>query len=425
MITEATIRRLVRSGRMWRLDDGVGPRAYEKALRLAGAMECLKADASNSHLRHLWIKACRGSIGDWLTFEDYADSYWDEDGETPAEEAWVEEWQWEFPSENYWHLVECVSEDDYVGIFVDGACILRGVKEGATLQDFDEQLSLLDELSQAVNEALSQIRVGIYPALINEELPHSFRWGVMRRCDFWKAAGERGRRFGGRLAEGDARRIARKLSCQPSREEMPGLSSMTMERYFRVLKDAYIAAGFSVEEPSWRGFDADDPRAWYCRIGDCREGRLFEIDQGSEEALEALVAPGMFLNHGFEVIQGRGCSRVFLIPRKSEDGLWRLGMHGHFDFHAEEMALMWEHLNDAGVPTYMQEASWLADILLGEDWVFLAPKDEYVDYLAGQEKFGRRIGMAFHLWDECEEELIDAAEWMPLDIPELSCCSGG
>ena len=80
---------------------------------------------------------------------------------------------------------------------------------------------------------------------------------------------------------------------------------------------------------------------------------------------------------------------------------------------------MWEHLNDAGVPTYMHEASWLADILLGEDWVFLAPKDEYVDYLAGQEKFGRRIGMAFHLWDEYEEELIDAAEWMPLDIPEL------
>ncbi|WP_302962982.1 hypothetical protein [uncultured Adlercreutzia sp.] len=101
--------------------------------------------------------------------------------------------------------------------------------------------------------------------------------------------------------------------------------------------------------------------------------------------------------------------------------MWRLGIHGHFDFHAEEMALIWEHLNDADVPTYMHEASWLADILLGEDWVFLAPKDEYVDCLAGQEKFGRRIGMAFHLWDACERGggLIDAAEWMPLDIPEL------
>lgn len=419
MATEVVIRRPAHYGDAQRFDAAIGPRAYEKALAIAQSMECLESDEGNAHLRHVWIKAKRGRIDEWLTFEEYADSYWEDDSDALAKEDWLEEWQWEFPTDTYWHLVECVTEDDYVAILIDGRCALRGTKENATSQDFDEHLSWLDALSCSIDETLSQIRAGTYAALVDEELPYDFRWGVMRRKDFWAAAGEDGRRFGGRLAACDADRIAERLRRQSDRDEIPGLQSMTMEQHFQALKGAYIAAGFSVEEPGWRGFDIDDPRAWYCRIGDCREDKLFEVDQHSEDALEALVAPGTFLNHGCEVIQGRGCSRVFLVPRKGEDGLWRLSMHGHFDFHAEEMALIWEHLNDVGVPTYLHNASWLAEILLGDDWVFIAPKDEYVDYLAGSEKFGKRVGIALHLWSEYETELIAAAEWMPLDVPEL------
>lgn len=420
MICEAAIRRLVHYGRTQRFDEAIGPCAYERAFALAQSMECLKADDANPCLRHAWIKARRGNIDEWLTYEEYADSYWDDDGTAPTQEKWSEEWQWEFPEEVYWHLIECVAEDDYVAVVIDGRCVLRGNKESATSYDFDEHLGWLNELFCSVGEVLSQIRSGTYASLLNEELPYDFRWGVMKRKDFWAATGEDGRRFGGRLAADDAQRIAKLLKRQPDRDAMPGLRSMTMEGYFHALKGAYVAAGFSIEEPSWRGFDVDDPRAWYCRIGDCREGKLFEIDQASEEALEALMAPGVFLNHGFEVIQGRGCSRVFLAPRKGDDGLWRLFMHGHFDFHAEEMALMWEHLNNVGIPTYLHSASWLAEILLGEDWAFIAPKDEYVDYLAGSEKFGKRVGIAFHLWDEYKTELIRAAEWMPLNVPVLA-----
>lgn len=89
------------------------------------------------------------------------------------------------------------------------------------------------------------------------------------------------------------------------------------------------------------------------------------------------------------------------------------------DFHAEEMALMWEYLNDTRFPTYLQNASELAEVLLGEDWVFIAPKHVSIDYLAGKELFRRRIGIALPLRDAYRDKLIDAAEWMPLDIPEL------
>lgn len=80
------------------------------------------------------------------------------------------------------------------------------------------------------------------------------------------------------------------------------------------------------------------------------------------------------------------------------------------DFHAEKMALMWEYLNDTGFPSYLRNAFELAEVLLGEDWVFIAPKHVSIGYLAGKELFGRRIGIALPLWDAYRGKLIDAAE---------------
>lgn len=420
MVSEATIDRLIYYGCNQRLDDVVGPETYNKILNIARSLECLKSDPDNPNLRHLWIKTERGSIDEWMTFEDFAEHYWDDGSIPPSEDDWYKAWNWELPDETCWHFVESVIEDDYVGIGIDKRCVFRGFKGKGAQQDFEELLSWLDVLACSINESLSQISDGSYASLLDEELPYDFRWGILHRKDFWAITGEDGKRFGGKLAEDVAQRVAEKLRCQPAYEEMPGLDSLTMEQYFQVLKQAYIAAGFSVEGASWRKFDENDPRVWYCRIGDDRDDKLFEIDQNSEEALAELLAPNTFLKHAFEVIQGRGCARVRLTPEKGKDGLWRLRLGGHFDFYADEMALMWEYLNDAGIPTYLYNASSLAEVLLGEDWVFLAPKDEYVDYLSGNEKFGRRVGIALHLWDSYKSELINATEWIPLDIPELA-----
>ena len=81
---------------------------------------------------------------------------------------------------------------------------------------------------------------------------------------------------------------------------------------------------------------------------------------------------------------------------------------------------MWEKLNELGMPTYLSDADNLASLLLGEDWVLLAPSNEYIDYLDGQTKFGRRVGLALHLWDEYADSLAAATEWMPVDVPRIA-----
>ncbi len=174
------------------------------------------------------------------------------------------------------------------------------------------------------------------------------------------------------------------------------------------------------DEDSYKGHAASDPRAWYHRFGDDRDDALYEIDQESEDALRDLVAPDSHLNHGFEVLRGRGCTRVILVPSVAEGGGWRLRMHGRFDAYSFEMARMWRKLNEIGIPTYLYNADALADRLEGVDWVLVAPRHEYVDYLSGSEKFGRKVGSAIHLWEEFERDLVPAVEWMPLEAPELS-----
>ncbi len=108
---------------------------------------------------------------------------------------------------------------------------------------------------------------------------------------------------------------------------------------------------------------------------------------------------------------------MYLTPRPNEDGAWRLFMYGRFDLHADDMARMWRRLNEMGMPTYLHGADDLANILLGEDWILLAPRHEYVDYMSGTEKFGRKVGLALYMDEEHEGLLVEAVEWMPIELP--------
>ena len=127
-----------------------------------------------------------------------------------------------------------------------------------------------------------------------------------------------------------------------------------------------------------------------------------------------------WFNHAFEVLCGRGCNRIYLKPKLLEpNGKWRLDMYGRFDAYADTVARMWKSLNEQGIPTYLHNADDLRKLLLGDDWILIAPRYVYSDYMSTTTQFGRKIGLALHLWEEYEDQLIPRVEWMPLELPVI------
>lgn len=81
-------------------------------------MEPLKPLSDDNSYRELWIVAQRGNPDDWMTFREFRDEYWEEDGE-PAKEQWLAEWRSWFPKDEYWHLLGCREDNGWVVIGID------------------------------------------------------------------------------------------------------------------------------------------------------------------------------------------------------------------------------------------------------------------------------------------------------------------
>lgn len=418
---ETAIRLLKNYDRMSLNPESVSLDVKEAAWEVYEAIKPLQPKNSQQEKRSIWINVARGDIEQWRSFEEYAqeEAAWN-DNPHATEAQWRNEWLWEYPNEEEWHYVTVFREEEWLVIRIDGRTVANPDPSSESSWPDPVRASALRELSKELTRMLGFVREESYGQLVESKLPYRYRWGFMPRKTFWQVAGDAAKRFGGNMPSEEAKELDALMRNQGESEDLPKLKDLTMAQYFAALKEAYKAAGFVNEHDSWLGFDKDDPRAWYCHFGDARDETLFDISQESPDAMRAVFESRVQFNHGFEVLAGRGCTRVHLVPSLTGDGLWYLSMHGSFDAHADDVARMWRKLNEIGMPTYLHRADELASILLGEDQVLFAPQHEYVDYLSGRELFGRKVGIGLHLWEDYEDAIIAHAEWMPIDVPKLS-----
>lgn len=402
-----------------------GDATIEASWALYRAMEPLEPGSDTpgaQENRFIWLRAPRGEIDDWRTFDEWSrDRLCFEDDGDPTEEGWRQEWLGWYPDEYRWHVVSTHRDGEWLLIAIDGGVVMEVSPLGKEEWDDKNRASYLGRLARVAEWTVGAVRAGTYADFVNEGLSYDLRWGFIRRNVFWEVAGADARRFGGDMGRDEAEELARLLRAQKPEDEMPRLPELSIGRYFRALREAYIAAGMTLDRPSWRRWGDNDPREWYSLFGDDRDDSILTIDQESPGALRELFATGRnSFNHTFEVIAGRGCTRIVFAPHLEPDGAWSLSIHGCFTVHADRVARMWRRLNEIGMPTFLLKADALADLLLGEDWVVLAPRDESPDYMEGSTKFGREVGLAIPLWDEYRDELIARAEWMPPELPKLA-----
>lgn len=391
--------------------------AKETGWKLFHLMEAITPAPDTSDYRSIWICVERGPIDRWKTFDTWRREEEEYHGGSPlGKTAWKSDWKAWYPHEKRWHLVSCTRKRGWLNISIDHECVLS-IVPGHVLRHPDKQRAReLDTLARAVARAATFLRNGTYQRRLKAELPYSCRWGFLRRSTFWRITGIDGRRYGGDLPQEQREQLACILRKQLPERQLPLLPELSAGEYFSALREAYKAAGFRMDG-ACGGYAASDPRAWYCYLGDPRDTDVLELDQDSPGVFRDFVQSNHRFSHAFEVLAGRSATRVYLEPILDTEGLWHLRMSRFFNANASEMALMWEKLNELGMPTYLCDAGNLASLLLGEDWVLLAPDNEEIDYLEDQTRFGRRVGLALHLWNEYHDALVAAADWMPIDIP--------
>lgn len=400
-------------------------------------------DPVRSNYRELWLKIPRGAIESAATFEEFEEiATWEEMPYTEESwYSWFEDW---YPHLEYWHRVWVNADHwqdvDYLSLGIDNYRIVEKSDRKPVEYEREGSLECLYALEKLVEKTMLDVSTGKYEQFVQDNIPHSFRWGLINRREWWDVTESASWLGRSDMEDKEASILADLLRRQKPWEEFDRIESLTTGHYFEALKNAYKAAGYEFSESAERrrneeyGWDNsrpirpyngvdytsfEDGRAWYFRFGDARDRSLIELDQDSDNALKGwLEGKKRFgLDHNFEIFVGRGCSRVHCNPVFDELG-WALEMYGSITWHAADMARVWRSFNEAGIPCYMHSAAELADALEGKDMLLVTPAYESADYLRG-EHFGHEISTAIYLGEKHKNELIPLIEWQPVETVRL------
>ncbi|WP_165045512.1 hypothetical protein [Adlercreutzia sp. ZJ138] len=381
-------------------------------------MESFCPKEKNSRVRSLWFCVKRGEPDDWLTVDEYRDyeELYDEPTETVNARR-LEDWQWRFPDETYWHRITSNAEDDWMILIIDERVVLEVAKGKEDVWEDPCLSETLRKLRASIGLVLERACHEDYEEYLNNELPMRCRHGFIKRSDYWAICGKDDCYDDAKMSDDEARVLATELKGQQEKESIPRIPSLCARDYFKILKGAYIAAGYHNDsEGLWSAAPPEDGRAWYERFGDARDQVILTMDQDSPEAFRDLYSGDHFFNHTFEIIAGPSISRVYLYPKPDEAG-WLLSLFGSVTWCSTDMARIWHHLNETGTPVYLSDANDVVRALLGEDELFIVPFNESIWY-RGKSHFGRDVVSCIHLPEEHVEEVISRAEWMKVSVPK-------
>lgn len=164
-----------------------GEESAKQAWAVYHALEPLKPISLDKNYREVWLKIHRGKPNDWISFEDYQNEYWDEEG-TPTKSGWMEEWRSWFPEEENWHLLGCWEDDGWLTIGIDNHIIVQISPEERAPYENEELVRVLGYLCEEAKRVVGEIHAGNYRRRIESELPKERRYGLIKRSDLWKTA---------------------------------------------------------------------------------------------------------------------------------------------------------------------------------------------------------------------------------------------
>ena len=412
----------------------------------------LAPSKENSEAKAIWIMVPRGTIDDFVSYEELLE--W---GEVKDRDEYEKRWHEEYPDPVSWYrliLFESLDKGGtlrYRGIvfgerFIVSARMQQEESEGIGYADYREEAvtAICSLLAAAAGESMEKLRSGTYNNTVRTSLPYQFRTGVIRRSTVWERepgwkdddleglTEETIQAFQKRLASGlnDSSRISR-------------LKSMTANDFFRACATGYHACGYKGtdlplieqyllhadgrdEGLSGRGYDLDadpgidfdDPAAWdqWYFYRKQHGGHPWEICRGGNS-----THVDLFVMHDRNKLDFQ--FRLGEIPeneyeRKSKEAGYYFEVAGKH--RGAEAVQFYLALAAAGFPVILADAEEILSRFTGTGYVGIVPHSVIPKYCESMfpSKYGKVIDF-IHMYEEEMESFGDAVEWISEKEAEL------
>ena len=352
----------------------------------------------------LWLRAERGTIEDFGSFEDLR-----EDGQVESYEEFEAWWRSEFPEEVEWFHFSA-GEDQKIGyraVFLSHNHVLEVDcrKERSFPHDISPFTSWLEE---AVRDAVQAVEDGSYPKLVERNLPVWHRTGTVLRRDLWKVFPEWKEKFFQNISRQEVDEFLASAAGYPL-EANRRLPSMTANDFYHACALGYRAMGYAgTEKPD---------KEQYLLHADGRDEGLSKLDGNSPDAFDRWLKERPRIGHPWEVCRGGNSTHIDCIVCRDEHGYYLAGA-GLAETRTVEAIHFFLALHRADIPVCIRNAEELKARLTGEEPIGIVPEGVLPAYCHAWFP-GERIVDFMNLPLERRDELANYCRWQPIPVPRL------
>ena len=370
----------------------------------------------------LWFTAERGSITDWLTYEE-AEEYEEVNSQEEYEKLWLEY----YPEDVKFYEFQYIRHDKCIAIALGERGLLESREE--ITQDkpgiWADTTPLLNWVLEQCKKAVRQIIAGEYDSFVKSNLPYYYRTGTIPRKDLWEIR-PKDKEFDlsgmddDTLTEDEINTFQQLVAEQKNfSDDDFDIEGMTAAKFF-----AYCRLGYEANNLPQCKMIEDDVEL-YKRIADGRDNGLTEIALDSADEFvrwqngELQKFNG---NHPWEVIRGGNSTHVSLFVgdyRVEKKGNYRLRLSG---LHRPgEVIRFFIALRQHGIMVQLDDMDELLARCLATDKVGIVPNGRfprYCSHLFPEEKVVDFINI--YLWDDDYNTLVEKTTWQEVDTPQLT-----
>lgn len=359
--------------------------------------------SGKNNVWNLWVKADRGSIDDFGSYEE-----WLENGEVENYTEFEQLWKDECPNETEWFHFQAIYEKeiDYHAVFVGHKFVIEqdNRKKKGTEHDISE---FVQWLVDSVKDIIAELKCGTYNSTIRNELPFWHRIGTLQRKYEWEVYPEQRSVLMGHMTEADLNEFLKYAHSDLRTNELR-LTHMTANDFYNLCSLGYQACGYDTADKS--------PREQYSRYADGRDDGLGEIDARSPEEFDAWYHnSSCFGGHPWEVCRGGNSTHIDLFIRKDSHG-WYLQVAGSSWTRCAEAALFFLALYRVGIPVCIYQAELLKARFRGEEKIGIVPSGVFPAYCHSYFS-GEDVIDFMHLPDDDNEmsKLLPHCVWQPIE----------
>lgn len=361
------------------------------------------------------------------TLEEYRDKYYEPEEDVDLEEL-KESFLKEYPEETVWYRFASKrfyrewNDTTFYGVFLNDEYILADGDVNAKGWPYDAS-ELLLFLCDAAEQVVRELEDGSYHKIIEKELPYRYRYGKIRRKDYWDICPDKRKKFRDAIGEENIEKYLTFAKDFPDDHDWTASpdgawKEMTARQFFEACATGYRALGvkeretfcFSESEEERARYGGTTPKEMYYSHADGRDEGLMDIPMDDPVIFEKWFNKKdgyrEFGGHPWEVIPSMSISNSlhFSVCQNRETGLFYFDVSGDAFFRMADSIIFYLAVKEAGYPVMMYRGREIAERLMETDMIGIAP--EYVNpfFLDGE----------IQLCDSGDPEAVIAkAEWDP------------